>query len=325
MTPQTTTRPFPAWPAVLGSIFLVACTSGATKGEGTSGATGTSGTTGTTGTTDGRVGGDPGTFQLTFEHNEVERDAVVYVPESYDPNTAVPLMLNFHGFDGEMGSYMEWAEMRPLAERDGSILVYPQGTLLDGSTHWNAALPGGDNKSDADDLGYVRELLTRIDADYPLDFERIYATGYSNGGMMAVALACYASDMVASVGMVSGVQLDTSTTCAPIHPTGVITLHGTRDWVLPYEGSAELNSHQSAIDFWVAHNQTDTTPTERSDTHGSMTIQEYVYAGGTNGVSVEHYLYVGGDHEWFEEEFQGANASSLVWDFTHRHDIHGPR
>ena len=269
MRPQFPSRSFPAPHSALLSIWFMACTSGSTKDEetdGTTGTTGSTGTTATTGNTDGRVGGDPGTFQLTFEHNDTEREAIVYVPESYDPTKPVPLMLNFHGFDGEMGDHMEWADMRPLAERDGSLVVYPQGTPIDGSTHWNAALPGGDNKSDADDLGYVRELVTRIDADYPLDLERVYATGYSNGGMMAMALACFASDVVASVSMVSGVQLDTGSICAPSHPTGVITLHGTRDGVLPYEGGDDVASHQSAIDFWVAHNQTDTEPTESSDT-----------------------------------------------------------
>lgn len=331
MTPQLPSRPFPARHSVLLSILFIACTSGSTKDEetdgttDTTGSTGTTATTGVTSTTEDRVGGDPGTFRLTIEHNDTEREAIVYVPESYDPTKPVPLMLNFHGFGGEMGDHMEWADMRPLAERDGSIVVYPQGTRMDGSPHWNAALPGGDNKSDADDLGYVRELVARIDADYPLDLERVYATGYSNGGMMAMALACFASDVVASVSMVSGVQLDTGSICAPTHPTGVITLHGTRDGVIAYDGDGEVPSHQSVIDFWVTHNQTDTVPTESSDTDGSITIQKQVYAGGTNGVSVEHYLYVGGDHVWFEEEFQGANASSLVWDFAHRHDIYGAR
>ncbi|MBO86343.1 MAG: hypothetical protein CL927_13375, partial [Deltaproteobacteria bacterium] len=209
--------------------------------------------------------------------------------------------------------------------RDGSIVVYPQGTRMEGSPHWNAALPGGDNKSDADDLGFVRELLSRIDGDYPLDRERVYASGYSNGGMMAAALACYESDLVASVGIVSGIQIDTGSICAPTHPTGVITLHGTEDGVLPYNGNAETTAQEDTIDFWVTHNQTDTSPSEASDSDRSVTIEQLVYSNGTNGTSVEHYRYVGGDHVWFDEEFQGANASDLVWDFTHRHDINGAR
>jgi polyhydroxybutyrate depolymerase len=43
--------------------------------------------------------------------------------------------------------------MRSLAEADTFILIYPQGSCLDGLSHWNACPLGGDNKSDADDFG----------------------------------------------------------------------------------------------------------------------------------------------------------------------------
>ena len=65
--------------------------------------------------------------------------------------------------------------------------------------HWNAALPGGDNKSDADDLGYVRELVARID-DYPLT--SMFRHRLQQRREMAMAPAY--SDVVASVSMVSG-------------------------------------------------------------------------------------------------------------------------
>ena len=42
--------------------------------------------------------------------------------------------------------------MRALAETDTFLLLYPQGTLLDGDPHWNAGLESEENKSDADDF-----------------------------------------------------------------------------------------------------------------------------------------------------------------------------
>ena len=38
--------------------------------------------------------------------------------------------------------------MNDLADEENFILVFPQGTDLEGSPHWNAADMGGDNKSD---------------------------------------------------------------------------------------------------------------------------------------------------------------------------------
>ena len=37
------------------------------------------------------VGGEPGTFLLVFEHNATDREAIVHVPESYDPTAPTPL------------------------------------------------------------------------------------------------------------------------------------------------------------------------------------------------------------------------------------------
>ena len=56
-----------------------------------------------------------------------------------------------------------------------------------------------------------------------------------------------------------------------------------------------------------------------------MTIEQYVYDQGDNSVSVEHYKYIGGEHTWFNETYQGQNASKLVWDFMSRYDINGLR
>jgi hypothetical protein len=56
-----------------------------------------------------------------------------------------------------------------------------------------------------------------------------------------------------------------------------------------------------------------------------MTIEHFVYDQGDNSVSVEHYKYIGGDHVWFNETYQGQNASKLVWNFMSRYDINGLR
>ena len=266
-----------------------------------------------------------GTLSVRLEHNGVTRQAILYVPESYNAGGDAALMLNFHGFGDNAASFMGAADMRALAERDGFLVAYPQGTTLDGSPHWNAAPDWPDNKSDADDLGFVRALVAEIEGDYPFDSERLYASGFSNGGMMAFALACHASDLVAAVGVVSGQLLDGEGVCTPTHPTAVITLHGTDDFVLPYEGNAGGLSTQDALDFWVSFNQTATTPEVASENDGDISIERSIYSSGSGGVSVEHYRYEGGLHTWFQTGFEGSDASQLVWDFVARHDINGAR
>ena len=257
----------------------------------------------------------------TIEHGGLTREYIVYVPSTYDGNSAVPVVLNFHGFGGLASDYITEADMRPQAESDTFLLVYPQGACLDGFSHWNSALPGGDNKSNVDDLGFIGAMIDQLATDYNIDQERIYACGYSNGGMMSYALACYQSERIAAIGSISGSMIDQSSTCVPSHPIPVVKLHGTSDDVLPYNGNSETNSVQSTIDYWVNFNNASTTAVLETDGN----IEHYVYANGDSSVSVEHYKYIGGGHVWFNSTYQGSNASQLVWDFFSRYDVNGLR
>jgi polyhydroxybutyrate depolymerase len=259
----------------------------------------------------------------TIVHDGMNREYILYVPNSYDGTSSIPLLLNFHGFGGSASQFMQEADMRSLAEADTFILVYPQGSCLDGSSHWNPCPTGGDNKSTADDVGFVEAMISEISSQYNLDVERIYAAGYSNGGMMAYGLANYKSNLIAAVASVSGTMLNC--TGPTSHPMPVVHLHGTSDGVVSYNGSNDWNSVQSTLDYWINFNNTVSTPIVNIDNTGAMTIEHYVYDQGDNSVSVEHYKYIGGDHVWFNELYQGQNASNLVWSFMSKYDSNGLR
>ena len=256
-------------------------------------------------------------------HDGINREYILYVPNSYDETSATPILFNFHGFGGSASQFISRADMRAEAELNSFILVYPQGSCLDGVPHWNPCPIDGDNKSSADDLGFFEAMVNEISSEYTVDMERIYAAGFSNGGMMAYGLANYKSDLIAAVASVSGSMLDCLET--PSHPMPVLHLHGTSDGVLPYNGDASFNSVQSTLDYWINFNNTVSTPTITIDNTSGMTIEQYVYDQGDNSVSVEHYKYIGGEHTWFNETYQGQNASKLVWDFMSRYDINGLR
>lgn len=259
----------------------------------------------------------------TIIHEGVNREYVIHVPDSYDGSFSVPVVLNFHGFSGDAYQYMNEADMRILSESENFILIYPQGLDLDGEPHWNACPNGGDNKSDVDDFGFIETLIEKISSNYNIDLERIYAVGYSNGGMMAYGLANHKSELIAAVASVSGAMLDC--TGPTSHPMPVIHLHGTNDFDLPYNGNNYYNSVQNTLDYWINFNNTNKEPIVNFDNSGEIEIEHYVYDNGNNSVSVEHYKYIGGYHIWFMSTFQGQNTSELVWDFLSRYDINGER
>lgn len=256
----------------------------------------------------------------TLVHDGETREYIIYVPASYDGTTEMPLFFNFHGFGGNAPDFMNEADMRPLAESEGFILVYPQGACLDGFSHWNAALDTPDNKSDVDDLGFMEALLVHLSANYAIDEERVYTCGYSNGAFFSYALACYLSDNIAAIGSVSGTALDVGSTCTPSHPTAMINLHGTSDGVVPYNGG-DAPGIQSVLDFWTGYNNTNTTAV--ITTEGN--IEHQLYTDGDNGVAVSHYKINGGDHVWFDINFQGASSEELIWNFVSDYDVNGLR
>ena len=262
-----------------------------------------------------------------IQHDGITREYTLYMPESYNGSTKVPLLFNFHGHGSKIKDLIIVADMRSVAEANNFILVYPQGSLLNGFSHWNACPPGGDNKSNADDLGFIESLIYGLLSDYNIDMERIYVAGYSNGGMMAYGLANYKSNLIAAVASVSGAMLDC--TGPTNHPMPVVHLHGTADEVLSYTGGNaggnEFSSAQSTLDYWINFNNTTTTPTINTDNSGGMTIEHYVYDQGDSSVSVEHYKYIGGNHVWFNTTYQGKSTGKLVWDFVSKYDINGLR
>ena len=259
----------------------------------------------------------------TIIHEGVNREYILYVPDSYDGSFSVPVVLNFHGFSGDAYQYMNEADMRILSESENFILIYPQGLYLDGEPHWNACPNGGDNKSEVDDFGFIETLIEEISSNYNIDLERIYAVGYSNGGMMAYGLANHKSELIAAVASVSGAMLDCTGPAS--HPMPVIHLHGTDDLDLPYNGNNYYNSVQNTLDYWTNFNNTSKEPIISYDNSGEIDIEHYIYDKGNNSVSVEHYKYIGGNHVWFVSTFQGQNASELVWNFLSRYDINGER
>jgi polyhydroxybutyrate depolymerase len=271
----------------------------------------------------------PDTTRLKLNHDGVLRETLVYVPESYEGTEAVPLLLNFHGYGGFAANHLLTADFRQLAEVQTFLLAYPQGSLLDDSPHWNPSPPSATNKSTVDDFGFIESLIDNLSATYRIDEERVYAVGYSNGAMLAFGLACYRGERIAAVGSVSGTMLtDIGNPCQPPQPTAVITLHGTQDYILPYYTSDNVSNPkgdssgyvpaEGVVEYWVDFNQTQSSPTKETTISSGQTVNSFVYAGGQEGVEVQHYQVIGGEHVWFDLQVAGFGTNELIWNFLSR-------
>jgi polyhydroxybutyrate depolymerase len=280
---------------------------------------------------------DSGDPECSLEFGGLKRTYLLHLPKGYDGKTPLPLVVVFHGGGGNAPNAVRMTGMDPKADAEKFIVVYPNGTgprndaLLtwDG---WTCCGPALDNH--VDDVGFVRALVTKLEAEYHIDRKRIYATGLSNGGMMTYRVGCELSDIFAAIAPVAG-ALDTDE-FHPANPVSVIIFHGTADQHILYNGGIPretFDRHQRidkpvsyAVDCWVKHDGCASTPVRTKTGH----ITHDVYAGGKNGTAVELYTIEGQGHAWpggkkgrehgnVDPPTTEISATDLMWDFFKEH------
>jgi len=154
------------------------------------------------------------------------RSYVLHVPPSYDGQSRLPLVLLFHGFGGTGRSMLDYSGFGAVADRHHYVVVAPEGQGT--PQFWNIAMFTGA----ADDVAFVRNLVDEVKAELCIDSDRVYAAGFSNGGGMALRLACAMPDTVAAVGVVASMYPQ----CAATPATPLVAFHGTSDPELPFNG-----------------------------------------------------------------------------------------
>ena len=130
------------------------------------------------------------------------RSYYAYIPASYNSNVAAPLVFSFHGYGSSAAVNYQYTQFHAIADTAGFILIHPQGSSLNGTSHWNVG--GWTLGSTADDVSFTSLLLNIFETNYSIDQNRIYSTGMSNGGYMSFKLACELNEKFAAVASVTG-------------------------------------------------------------------------------------------------------------------------
>ena len=163
------------------------------------------------------------------------------VPASYDPKKPSPLVLVLHGYGSTGADHASLFTLGAVPEAERVIVVAPDGTLdASKARFWNAVPACCDFESTkVDDVAYLRGVVEELRGRYAIDPKRIYAVGHSNGGAMALRLACDAADLFAAVIDLAGPFYEHGAeACHPSQPVSARIMHGTRDAVVPFAGGA---------------------------------------------------------------------------------------
>ncbi len=188
-----------------------------------------------------------------------DRPAQVLRPSDYDPDRAWPLVVLLHGF-GASGLLQDaYVGVSTHLDELGFVLLRPDGTLPPGgSRYWNATeacCAFGD--SDVDDVAYLNALVAEVSETHHIDAGRVYVFGHSNGGFMALRLACETPGTFAAVASLAGATVIDPDDCpADGPPVSVLQIHGTADDTIFYDGgtiSVARAEYPSALETVRTH------------------------------------------------------------------------
>ena len=262
----------------------------------------------------------------SFMFEGVERNYLTYVPASLPQGSPVPVVLVLHGFTQTAQGIMAYSGFNAIAEVGRFIVVYPNGINLS----WNV----GFSSSGANDIGFLNALIDTLDIKYPINLDRIYACGMSNGGFMSYRLACELSNRIAAIASVTGsMTTQTFSDCHPERPVPVLEIHGTSDLIVNYNGATGIKSIPDVIEYWVGQNACpelpETTLLPDVINEGSQ-IERSIYRPCAQNSEVILLKVIDGGHTWpgstnsgFGNTNRDINASHEIWEFFNRFSLSG--
>lgn len=283
--------------------------------------------------------------EFTLEHGGRERSYIVHVPAGLEH--PAPMVVALHGGGGTGKGFQEQNGMDVVADREGFLVVYPEGTgVLPNRLHtWNSGFNccGYALDNDVDDVGFLRAVIEDVAERTAVERGRVYMTGHSNGAMMSYRFAAEAADLVTAIAPVGGALSVADP--SPTRAIAVLHIHSADDPRALYDGGegppfpGTSRTHvaepvRPGIETWATINGCSPGPVLQQTLVGTgddegQTAERLVWDCAEEA-SVEHLLLTGSGHGWPGTEvgriWQSQlgpsttliDASEEVWAFVSR-------
>ncbi len=214
----------------------------------------------------------PGAFAQEFMGRKVE------ITDGRSTTAApAPLIIAMHGFLGTSSTMRKKTQFDALARRHGFVVAYPNGVRRS----WN---DGRGTVKRSDDVGYLADLIGALVADGRADPERVFLAGHSNGGGMALRMACDRAGLIRGIAVVA-TKVPSAYRCAGGAAVPAIFFYGTEDPISPPEGRPEGSrlgaalSAEASLALWETRNRcrgiAGTQAVDRQDDGTSAEIIQY--------------------------------------------------
>lgn len=273
---------------------------------------------GTTPAVKGLVGERPGDVELSFDSGGVARTYRLAVPDSYDADMPVPVILNLHGSGSNAIQQSVYSDLPRRAAERGVITITPDA--IDGA--WELAATGTDDD-------FLVALVRDVTDHYCIDLDRVYTAGISLGSWKATQEACTHPDIFAAIALVA--EEVRPPDCAPMP---VVAFHGTGDPVVPYGEGADpgitvtgfnggLPGASVNMPSWAEGGGCG----ERQITPIGDDVEQWTYPDCDDGIDVVFYSIKGGGHTWPGSDInvgattQTIDATDIALDFFAAHPM----
>jgi len=277
-----------------------------------------------------------GLVKRTASWRGIKRYYAVYTPKKMAPTPAMVLFLHSTSQNSATNPpYYEMVPWEQLSEKYGFVMVWPISSYNPTFKQWYWDVYETDTTFNVnpDDSGYLRWLITTLQAQYGVSANNTFVTGMSSGAFMAHRAATDMSDLIAAIAPASG-MIDVHPIGQhflppqPVQPVSVFELHGDEDTVVPYCGGSgwfwgglhdSLPSIDDTVNFWISANTcTNRSTTQDLCTNGEPTkgVNGLDATGCNDGVEVLFVREVGMGHTW------PKGTEAKVWAFFQQHQRH---
>ena len=241
----------------------------------------------------------------------IQRHFLFHVPAALDSPAPLVFILHGHGATaaltmGENARAAPYRRWLHIAERENLVLVIPDGSIgPNGMQGWNDCRMDAFSNPSTDDVKFISQIISSFSQQGYIDPLRVYVTGTSNGGQMALRLAMELPNQIAAAAPV-GAAMAARNECATPKPKPILFCNGTADPILPYQGGripgfgrGTIFSVEDSVQFWVNLNQLSPQAAIQSypdlDSGDSSTVDGFSY-GLNQKNSVEFLRVEGGGH-----------------------------
>ena len=260
----------------------------------------------------------PGNYVVELTSRGQPRQIRLHIPPGYLAGHPAPLVINLHGLGGSGIQQDLLSGMSAKADEAGFIAAHPEGRGVPQSWYVGPAVGG-----QQEDVLFIQDLIDCLKNQLTIDADRLYATGFSNGGGMANRLGCDLADLIAAIGPVPGAYLFHDT-CLPLRPLPVVAFHGTADEIVPYAGGGALPLIPHWAADWAARDGCGLTSTV---TYSQGDVTGETWENCADDAVVTLYTIAGGKHRWPGSPLATPfiDATDAIWAFFTAHSFQSYR